>query len=173
LSSDWELLIKIRFQSLKDLQSCKAFLSKIREYSELKAEKGKYKKKGYLREGRCQGRNGVRPNSLHLGVPSASVSGAMARKPRIELSGALYHVIVRGNQRQEIFHDAADYRKYLSLLWTYKERYPLKFFAYTLMSNHVHLIIETGETPLSKVLQGLNQSYTQYYNLRCWSDTSI
>ena len=90
----------------------------------------------------------------------------MARRPRIEFSGALYHVIVRGNQRQEIFHDEADYRKYLSLLCAYKERYQSKLFAYTLMSNHVHLIIETGETPLSKVLQGLNQSYTQYYNLR-------
>ncbi|MFQ5852070.1 MAG: transposase [Candidatus Binatia bacterium] len=90
----------------------------------------------------------------------------MARRPRIEFSGALYHVIVRGNQRQEIFHDEADYRKYLSLLCAYKGRYQCKLFAYTLMSNHVHLIIETGETPLSKVLQGLNQSYTQYYNLR-------
>ncbi len=90
----------------------------------------------------------------------------MARRPRIEFSGALYHVIVRGNQRREIFHDETDYRKCLSLLSAYKERYRWKLFGYTLMSNHVHLIIETGETPLSKVLQGLNQSYTQYYNLR-------
>jgi REP element-mobilizing transposase RayT len=90
----------------------------------------------------------------------------MARRPRIEFSGAFYHVIVRGNQRQEIFHDRVDYCKYLSLLWRYKERYGFKLFAYTLMSNHVHLIIQTAKTPLSKILQGVNQSYTQYYNLR-------
>ena len=109
---------------------------------------------------------GVRPNSLHFALPSANLAATMARRPRIEFPGAFYHVIVRGNQRQKIFHGGADYRKYLSLISAYKERYRCKFFAYTLMSNHVHLIIETGETPLSKILQGLNQSYTQYYNLR-------
>ena len=90
----------------------------------------------------------------------------MARRPRIEFPGAFYHVIVRGNQRQEIFHDEADYGKYLSLLSGYRERYQFRLFAYTLMSNHVHLLIETREAPLSKVLQGLSQSYTQYYNRR-------
>jgi len=90
----------------------------------------------------------------------------MARRPRIEFPGAFYHVIVRGNQRQKIFHDEADYSKYLSLLSGYRERYQFKLFAYTLMSNHVHLLIQTGEIPLSKILQGLSQSYTQYYNLR-------
>lgn len=90
----------------------------------------------------------------------------MARRPRIEFPGAFYHVIVRGNQRQQIFHDEADYGKYLSLLSGYRERYQFKLFAYTLMGNHVDLLIESGETPLSKILQGLSQSYTQYYNRR-------
>lgn len=88
----------------------------------------------------------------------------MARKPRIEYPGALYHVIARGNQQQDIFFDEADYRRYLDLLGSYRKRYALTLYAYVLMTNHVHLLIVQGEAPLSKAMQGLGQSYTGYYN---------
>ncbi len=88
----------------------------------------------------------------------------MARKPRIEYEGAFYHVITRGNQRRRIFKGDDDYRKYISLLGFYKERYKYSLYAYALMSNHVHLLIETRQIPLSKILQGINQSYTMYFN---------
>jgi REP-associated tyrosine transposase len=88
----------------------------------------------------------------------------VARKPRIEFEGAFYHVITRGNQRQKIFKDEEDFEKYLELLSRYKDRYKYRLYAYALMSNHVHLLIETGETPLSKILQGINQSYTGRFN---------
>ena len=88
----------------------------------------------------------------------------MARKPRIEYEGAFYHVITRGNQRQKIFKDPADQQKYLQFLTIYKNRYNCFLYAYVLMGNHVHLLIETQQTPLSKILQGLNQRYTLYYN---------
>lgn len=88
----------------------------------------------------------------------------MPRKPRIEFEGAFYHVITRGNQRQKIFKDASDYRKFIQYLTSYKNRYHYRLYAYVLMNNHVHLLIETRETPLSKILQGINQSYTMYYN---------
>lgn len=90
----------------------------------------------------------------------------MARKPRIEYEGALYHVITRGNQRQTIFKNKYDYLKYLEVLAHYKEQYGFYLFAYLLMSNHVHLLIETLEAPLSKILQGINQKYTMYFNWR-------
>lgn len=90
----------------------------------------------------------------------------MPRKPRIEYHGAFYHVITRGNQRQKIFKDAADFQKYLQLLAIYKNRYSYHLYAYVIMSNHVHLLIETGDVPLSKVLQGINQTYTMYFNRR-------
>jgi REP element-mobilizing transposase RayT len=90
----------------------------------------------------------------------------MARKPRIEFEGALYHVITRGNQRQQIFRATEDYERYLRILWDYKLRYNFVLYAYVLMGNHVHLLIETKEVPLSKVLQGVNQSYTMYFNRR-------
>lgn len=90
----------------------------------------------------------------------------MPRKPRIEFEGAFYHVITRGNQRQKIFRDNADYEKYLQILTIYKNRYNHRLFAYVLMGNHVHLLIETGKTPLSKIFQGINQCYTLYFNRR-------
>lgn len=90
----------------------------------------------------------------------------MARKPRIEFDGAFYHVITRGNQKQKIFKDVSDCQKYLQILTIYKNRYHCRLYAYILMSNHVHLLIETKDTPLSKILQGINQSYTLYFNRR-------
>lgn len=90
----------------------------------------------------------------------------MPRKPRIEFEGAFYHVITRGNQRQKIFMDSVDYEKYLRTLAIYKNRYSYRLYGHVLMSNHIHLLIETGETPLSKILQGINQSYTLYFNRR-------
>ncbi len=88
----------------------------------------------------------------------------MARKPRIEFEGAFYHVITRGNQRQKIFRDEEDYGKYLELLARYKNLYKYRLYAYVLMGNHVHLLVETGKTLLSKILQGINQSYTGRFN---------
>lgn len=90
----------------------------------------------------------------------------MPRKPRIEYSGAFYHVIARGNQRQHIFKDPADFQKYLLTLTVYKNRTGIRVYAYLLMNNHVHLLIETGEIPLSKAMQGVNQTYTMYFNRR-------
>jgi putative transposase len=90
----------------------------------------------------------------------------MARKPRIEFEGAFYHVITRGNQRQNVFSHEEDYRNYLEILARYKDLYKYHLYAYVLMSNHVHLLIETRKTPLSKILQGINQSYTAWFNKR-------
>jgi REP element-mobilizing transposase RayT len=90
----------------------------------------------------------------------------MARKPRIEYNGAFYHVITRGNQRQKIFKDKRDYTRYLLILGDYKDRYKYLLYAYVLMNNHVHLLIQTQEAPLSKILQGINQRYTIYFNKR-------
>ena len=88
----------------------------------------------------------------------------MARKPRVEFEGAFYHVIARGNQRQDIFLDDKDRAIYLERLEHYRKRYDCQLYAYVLMSNHVHLLIETQKIPLSKIMQGLQFTYTQYYN---------
>ncbi len=82
----------------------------------------------------------------------------------MEYAGAFYHVICRGNQRQAIFRSDADRGYYLERLEEYRQRYGFKVYAYVLMSNHVHLLIETGKVGLSKIMQGLQLRYTGYYN---------
>ncbi len=90
----------------------------------------------------------------------------MARRPRVEFPGALYHVISRGNHGQNVFRAPADYGRYGDLLERYQARYDFLLYAYVLMPTHMHLLLETGETPLSKIMQGLQQSYTLYFNRR-------
>ena len=62
----------------------------------------------------------------------------MARKPRIEVEGGLYHVITRGNNRQHIFGQDEDYQKMLGLLAEQKAKLPFYLYAYCLTPNHVH-----------------------------------
>ena len=62
----------------------------------------------------------------------------MARKPRVEYPGALYHVITWENQRQKIFNDDRDRTKYLELLAWLREVHLFRIHAYVLMLNHVH-----------------------------------
>jgi REP-associated tyrosine transposase len=90
----------------------------------------------------------------------------MARRPRVFAPGLLYHVIVRGNQQRKTFRSEDDYNAYLDRLELYRTKYQLRIYAYCLMPNHVHLLVETSSVPLGKFMQGLQQSYTQYFNRR-------
>ena len=90
----------------------------------------------------------------------------MARKPCINFPGALYHVIARGNRRQKIFCDDSDYELYLQFLEEYKERYRFSLYAYALLPNHLHLLIEVGEIPLSRLMQTLQFRYTRNFNIK-------
>ncbi len=89
----------------------------------------------------------------------------MARRPRLFAPGLLYHVIVRGNQRRKTFLNDTDYQAYLERLGRYRRKYGHTIHAYCLMPNHVHLLVESGTEPLAKFMQGLQQSYSQYFNL--------
>lgn len=88
----------------------------------------------------------------------------MARKPRIQFEGAFYHIIVRGNQRQAIFLDEEDRRIYLARLQRYRTKCGFLLYAYVLMTNHLHLLIETPDDPISRIMQMINFTYTQYFN---------
>lgn len=88
----------------------------------------------------------------------------MARKPRVHFEGALYHVIVRGNNRDYIFKEDKWKRKYIEIIKKYKAKYGFKLYAYVLMDNHAHLLIEVNHIPLSKVMQCIQQVFTQSYN---------
>ncbi len=90
----------------------------------------------------------------------------MARKPRLNVPAGFYHVLARGNRRATIFHDDADYRAYLKRLERYRHRDGVILHAYVLMPNHIHLLLETGDRPLARMMQTLQFPYSQYYNRR-------
>ncbi len=90
----------------------------------------------------------------------------MARKARAEVEGGLYHVIARGNNRRRIFDAPADYEKFLSLLTRLKVRLPFFLYAYCLMTNHVHLLIERQAHTIGRIMHRVLTGYSQYYNRR-------
>ena len=90
----------------------------------------------------------------------------MARKPRIHFAGALYHVMSCGNQGQSIFKDERDRKCYLDFLKEGQKRFGYRLYAYVLMGNHAHHLIQIGQTPLSKVMQNILFRYTGYGNRR-------
>jgi REP element-mobilizing transposase RayT len=88
----------------------------------------------------------------------------MARKPRIHYPGAAYHVILRGNAGLPIFFDERDrYRLYL-FLQSVVEKFDCRVHGFCLMTNHIHLIIQTGELSLSHIMQSLSLRYTKWIN---------
>ena len=90
----------------------------------------------------------------------------MARQWRIEYPGAIYHVLSRGNNRQDIFQTTGDRHLFLELLEELHTRFNISLYAYVLMSNHYHLLLQTHEGNLSKSMQWLGANYTRKYNIR-------
>lgn len=90
----------------------------------------------------------------------------MARKARIEIEGGLYHVITRGNDRQDIFHTHEDRLRFLTLLTAQKEKLPFFLYAFCLMTNHVHLLIERRADTIGQIMHRLLTGYSQYHNRR-------
>ena len=88
----------------------------------------------------------------------------MARPPRIQFQNAFYHVIVRGNQQQALFQATPTEWLTLNFLSRYKKKCGFILYAYVLMNNHIHLLVETPEAPISKIMQMLNFTYAQYFN---------
>ncbi len=91
----------------------------------------------------------------------------MARKPRSILAGYPFHVIVRGNNRQAIFHDDDDRSSFKWILRDACTAHQLAVHAYVLMTNHVHLIA-TPDRPegLSRVMQAVGRQYVRRFNHR-------
>lgn len=90
----------------------------------------------------------------------------MARQPRVEFPGAFYHVITRGNNRQVVFRDTQDYRRLLESLTALHQDSDVRVYAFVLMPNHLHLLIETGQEWLSHFMQRLLTRYTMTFNRR-------
>ncbi|MFC1829319.1 transposase [Thermodesulfobacteriota bacterium] len=90
----------------------------------------------------------------------------MARPWRIEYEGALYHILSRGNQKQDIFLSDVDRRLFLDTLGEMTSRYDIDIYAYVLMNNHYHLLLKTHLANLSKAMQWFGTTYTRRFNIR-------
>jgi putative transposase len=87
--------------------------------------------------------------------------------PRRKLShcyGAIYHVMVRGNNRQNIFSDDDDRYQFLDFIQDGITRFDYILHSYCLMNNHVHLILQVKDTPLNEIMHNLNLRYARFFN---------
>ncbi|MGZ5040121.1 MAG: transposase [Usitatibacter sp.] len=91
----------------------------------------------------------------------------MARTPRLFVPGYPSHVVHRGNNRQNIFHCAADYRVFLEFLKEAAGEFEIAVNSYVLMTNHVHLLLTPNErSAISKALHSASRRYAGYFNHR-------
>lgn len=89
----------------------------------------------------------------------------MPTGPRVLLDNVCYHLIIRGNHKLKVFRCDQDYTEYLQRLITYKRIFGFRLYAFCLMPNHIHLLGEIYNVRhLARFMQGLNRSYTEYYN---------
>lgn len=90
----------------------------------------------------------------------------MVRPLRLEFSGAVYHITSRGDRKEDIYSDDEDRTIFLELFGDVCCRYNWIGYAYCLMTNHYHLVIETPDANLSSGMRQLNGVYTQRFNRR-------
>jgi len=90
----------------------------------------------------------------------------MARLPRIEYEGAVYHVTARGNERREIYRSDEDRELFLGTLEEMRVRFGIVIHCYCLMPNHFHLLMETPLANLSRAMGWLQTTYTSRFNRR-------
>ncbi len=88
----------------------------------------------------------------------------MPRKAREKSSTGIYHVILRGINRQRIFEDDEDYEKLLETLKDYKEKSSYEIYAYCFMSNHVHILLKEEQEELGTIFRRIGATYVYWYN---------
>jgi putative transposase len=94
----------------------------------------------------------------------------MARALRLLVPGGWYHVMSRGNRRENLFLDDDDRRRFLGLLSEWPERFLVEIHAFVLMDNHYHLVARTLDPNLSHAVRWLNVSYSSRFN---WAHQQI
>lgn len=90
----------------------------------------------------------------------------MPRKARIDAPGALHHIMVRGIEKNDIFYDDFDRDAFVDRLGAVISETKTACFAWALMPNHIHMLIRTGHTPISTVMQRLLTGYSVGFNRR-------
>jgi len=90
----------------------------------------------------------------------------MARKPRIHIPGAVYHVVLRSVDNQPLFADDEDFHYFCQLMQEGVERFDHRIHAFCLMPDHAHLAVQVGSLSLSRAMQNLSFRYTRWFNGR-------
>lgn len=90
----------------------------------------------------------------------------MPRQGRIDYPGALNHIIGRGIERRAIFKEEADKAAFLKRIKDKLSKSSMRCYAWSVMDNHFHLLLETGKTGLSEFMRRLLTSYAVYYNTK-------
>lgn len=90
----------------------------------------------------------------------------MARAYRLQAENCLYHITSRGDDRKAIFKSERDYQKFLEYVKLAKDKFQFYLYAYCLIDNHYHLLLETTLPNISRIMQYINTSYTVYYNVK-------
>ena len=90
----------------------------------------------------------------------------MPRSARIISNTGIYHVMLRGINRQQVFYDNEDYDCFLSKIKTYKEISHYQIYAYCLMGNHVHILMKAEAEPLETIFRRIGSSYVYWYNMK-------
>lgn len=88
----------------------------------------------------------------------------MPRRSREFSSTQIYHVMIRGNERKRLFLDDQDYWKLVKILRAVKDELEYKMYAFCIMNNHAHLLINDYNNQLPQIMKGINTSYALYFN---------
>ena len=88
----------------------------------------------------------------------------MSRQARKKSESGIYHIMLRGINRQQIFEDEEDRQKFLDTLENYKDLCGYTIYAYCLMGNHIHLLLKQGKEDLTLVFKRIAGSYVYWYN---------
>ncbi|MCL5057971.1 MAG: transposase [Actinobacteria bacterium] len=90
----------------------------------------------------------------------------MPRDARNSSSTGIYHIMLRGINRQDIFGDEEDIERLLETIKKYKEVSQYQIYAYCVMSNHIHMLIKETEDSISNIIKRISSSYVFWYNKR-------
>ena len=90
----------------------------------------------------------------------------MPRSAREISENSTYHIMLRGINQQQIFEEAEDYTKFLEILKHYQAVSEYKVYAYCLMGNHIHLLMEFGKEDIGQVFKRIGAKYVYWYNIK-------
>lgn len=88
----------------------------------------------------------------------------MPRHPRVLSATQTYHIMLRGNNRQDVFIDDEDKARIIATISEKKGSDRFTLYAYCVMGNHLHLVLKEGTDPLSRTLKRVGTSYAYYFN---------